>query len=131
MIPEFGNRLGCPEHFTRPLNAPSHRSRRPSAVMDGIGVKWGGCWEDPLAWNSLIPFHVTVWVEFAPAPLANPHFDADSGKIIAFPGEIFGLVTQLLNWTADGLSSASAIPEHTGSSDCPGRKPSEDVTAPP
>ena len=41
-----------------------------------------------MAWNSLIPFHVTVWVEFDSDPFANPHLNADSGTIIAFPGEM-------------------------------------------
>jgi len=62
-----------------------------------------------MAWNSLIPFHVTVWVEFDSDPFANPHLAAGPGTIITFPGEIFGLVTQLLNWATDGLSSASAV----------------------
>ena len=75
--------------------AKAGRAREPPGkaitVVAGVGVKWKGCWVEPMAWNSLIPFLVTIGVEFDSDPFANPHLNADPGTIIAFPGETFGL----------------------------------------
>ncbi len=54
-------------HFHHPWRSP----RAQGTGVVGVGVKWGRCWENSIAWNSLIPFPVAVWVEFDSDPFGT------------------------------------------------------------
>ncbi len=36
--------------------------------MVGVGVKWGECWKELIAWNRLVLFLVATWVGFDSDP---------------------------------------------------------------